>query len=61
MRCSALDNQGRQCKKLAVMKVHYFGENEIYDWHGPETTWVLVGFCREHLAKDAKPHKEPEK
>jgi hypothetical protein len=44
--CCALDQNGKRCRRPAVSRENYHGDDEIYSW--PRPTWVRVRFCRVH-------------
>jgi hypothetical protein len=47
IRCCALDRiNGKQCRKLAVWRTCYHGNN---DWFDTNPAWVLIHVCDEHL------------
>jgi hypothetical protein len=48
-RCSALSNQGRQCKATAKYKTYYHGDNEMRNFDDAEPSWVRVYFCEKHI------------
>lgn len=57
-RCSALDQHGRQCRRVGTHRTHYHGDREIYGWMGPEPSWVRVTFCAKHYDPPKKSRKK---
>lgn len=52
-RCAALDSNGKRCSARQHLKlIKYHGDGEIYDFQGPEPTWVLVHLCPSHRKED---------
>lgn len=54
--CQALETSGQKCHRLAVRTVNYHGDNELYDYAGPEPAWVKVWLCDQH-SEAPKPKK----
>jgi hypothetical protein len=46
--CSALDGEGRRCRKKAVVGENYHGNNELYGYFSGRPEWVRVWFCEYH-------------
>lgn len=53
-RCDALDQNGRRCRRIAVIEECYHGDAELYSFSGPPPTWVLVRFCSAHTEHEHK-------
>lgn len=53
-RCSALDSNGRQCRLTAKYKTEYHGDDEIYNYQGPEPQWVHIYFYDRHIDSERK-------
>lgn len=53
VRCSYLDSNGRQCKKIGQFSRKYHGEGELYKTYGDKNTphWVQVYLCKKHLIR----------
>lgn len=48
-RCQALDAEGVRCKKMAIKKIDYFGDSNLYDEFEGDPVWVKIGVCLKHL------------
>lgn len=49
-RCAALDDNGRQCRNLAVTVERYHGADDLYGFFAerPGMSWVRVPTCAKH-------------
>lgn len=57
--CCALDENGKRCKRKAVVEEKYHGESEIYGFHHENhVSWVLTYFCAKHEFKKKNTRKE---
>lgn len=46
--CVALDQNGKRCRKPAIVQGHYHGDSEIYGYGDANPGWVVVWFCAKH-------------
>jgi hypothetical protein len=44
VKCSYLDNDGKQCNRKAILKSYYHGNPEIYEG----SNWIVAYWCLEH-------------
>jgi hypothetical protein len=51
-----MDQDGKRCRSEDTEWRHYHGNPELYDYDGPEPTWVRVALCPRHRQKN-KPKK----
>ena len=48
VRCCALDDDGKQCRSLAVWRESFHGDPETRDFDRIKPDWVLIHVCDRH-------------
>ena len=50
-RCASMDADGKQCDRIVVDFIEYFGDGELYNIFNDKPRWVKIGVCKECLKK----------